>query len=56
MATATRQALTRPALAGAVFAVRELRFWLTDYRRTSSVSGSSPASRTRVSAWPPSAT
>jgi lipooligosaccharide transport system permease protein len=34
MATATRQALTRPALAGAVFAVRELRFWLTDYRRT----------------------
>jgi len=34
MAAATRQALTRPALAGAVFAVRELRFWLTDYRRT----------------------
>ena len=34
MATATRQAPTRPALAGAVFAVRELRFWLTDYRRT----------------------
>jgi lipooligosaccharide transport system permease protein len=30
---ATR-ALTRPALPGAVFAVRELRFWLTDYRRT----------------------
>jgi lipooligosaccharide transport system permease protein len=26
--------LTRPALPGAVFAVRELRFWLTDYRRT----------------------
>ena len=25
---------TRPALPGAVFAVRELRFWLTDYRRT----------------------
>jgi lipooligosaccharide transport system permease protein len=30
---ATRE-LTRPALPGAVFAVRELRFWLTDYRRT----------------------
>ena len=27
-------ALARPALPGAVFAVRELRFWLTDYRRT----------------------
>ncbi len=26
--------LARPALPGAVFAVRELRFWLTDYRRT----------------------
>ena len=26
--------LTRPVLPGAVFAVRELRFWLTDYRRT----------------------
>jgi lipooligosaccharide transport system permease protein len=25
---------TRPGLPGAVFAVRELRFWLTDYRRT----------------------
>ena len=26
--------LNRPAPTGAVFAVRELRFWLTDYRRT----------------------
>jgi len=26
--------LNRPALTGTVFAVRELRFWLTDYRRT----------------------
>src|SRR2546427_12401083 len=26
--------LARPALPGAVFALRELRFWLTDYRRT----------------------
>jgi lipooligosaccharide transport system permease protein len=33
MAAGTRE-LTRPALSGAVFAVRELRFWLTDYRRT----------------------
>jgi lipooligosaccharide transport system permease protein len=33
MAAGTRE-LTRPALPGAVFAVRELRFWLTDYRRT----------------------
>jgi lipooligosaccharide transport system permease protein len=33
MAVGTRE-LTRPALPGAVFAVRELRFWLTDYRRT----------------------
>src|SRR6516164_2288524 len=33
MAVSTRE-LTRTALPGAVFAVRELRFWLTDYRRT----------------------
>jgi lipooligosaccharide transport system permease protein len=33
MAAGTRE-LTRPALPGAVFALRELRFWLTDYRRT----------------------
>jgi len=33
MAAVTR-GLTRPAPRGAVFAVRELRFWLTDYRRT----------------------
>ncbi len=33
MAAGTSE-LTRPALPGAVFAVRELRFWLTDYRRT----------------------
>ncbi len=33
MAVGTRE-LTRSALPGAVFAVRELRFWLTDYRRT----------------------
>jgi lipooligosaccharide transport system permease protein len=33
-AAQTRETLARPALAGAVFAVRELRFWLTDYRRT----------------------
>jgi len=33
MAARARQ-LTRPVLPGAVFAVRELRFWLTDYRRT----------------------
>ena len=33
MAAVTRE-LTRSALPGAVFAVRELRFWLTDYRRT----------------------
>jgi lipooligosaccharide transport system permease protein len=33
MAADTR-GLTRSALPGAVFAVRELRFWLTDYRRT----------------------
>ena len=33
MAAGTRE-LPRPALPGAVFAVRELRFWLTDYRRT----------------------
>jgi lipooligosaccharide transport system permease protein len=33
MAAGARQ-LTRPAPPGAVFAVRELRFWLTDYRRT----------------------
>jgi hypothetical protein len=33
MAAGTRQ-LSRPAPPGAVFAIRELRFWLTDYRRT----------------------
>ena len=33
-AVSTRESLTRPALSGAVFAVRELRFWLTNYRRT----------------------
>jgi lipooligosaccharide transport system permease protein len=33
MAAGTRE-LARPALPGATFAVRELRFWLTDYRRT----------------------
>jgi lipooligosaccharide transport system permease protein len=33
-AVTTREAITRPPLAGAVFAVRELRFWLTNYRRT----------------------
>jgi lipooligosaccharide transport system permease protein len=33
MAAGARE-LTRSALPGAVFAVRELRFWLTDYRRT----------------------
>ncbi len=33
MAAGTRE-LARPAPPGAVFAVRELRFWLTDYRRT----------------------
>jgi len=33
MAVGTRQ-FTRPTPPGAVFAVRELRFWLTDYRRT----------------------
>jgi lipooligosaccharide transport system permease protein len=31
---ATTDAATRPAPPAAVFAVRELRFWLTDYRRT----------------------
>jgi len=33
-AVTTREAITRPPLSGAVFAVRELRFWLTNYRRT----------------------
>jgi lipooligosaccharide transport system permease protein len=34
MATAAAGAVTRRAPPAAVFAVRELRFWLTDYRRT----------------------
>jgi lipooligosaccharide transport system permease protein len=33
-AVTTREAITRPQLSGVVFAVRELRFWLTNYRRT----------------------
>jgi lipooligosaccharide transport system permease protein len=33
-ALSTRETPARPALAGIQFAVRQLRFWLTDYRRT----------------------